>query len=429
MGQVPNYHHVGGLRKVEPYYFTFKTHVKSRWLGRNIVDVFTTEFGQCASIVGGEISSNLIYVMSDYKKLNCSMIKGSKLLDWKLKGSDLICNSKHMHEAPVPIGEAAGQDGNCSNQHRTNIPLIYENEDLVVIDKPAGIPAHPKGNFRYNTVTEILKHDLQLENVWPCHRLDKMTSGIMILGKNKDTGTKLLRLLENEKDRIKKVYLARVKGKFIEGKVNYRCPVFHINSSGGYLMPTNASSLCSYSSTLFELLKYNEELDQSIILCTPITGRMHQIRIHLRNLGHPIVNDYLYNPENSASPKRHLNEIRNQLEIDLYNTLFQKLPIFKKPNATADFPNDNLINLYELTCFEHFSFQQKIKQMIDLRNNWLSETKNDQNQPCPECGRQMFDLIIETKEMQIWLHALSYSYSNGANAFEYRTALPSWCQI
>ena len=429
MGQVPNYHHIGGLRKVDPYYFTFKTHVKSRWLGRNIVDVFTTEFGQTASIVRGEIFSDLIYVITDYKRANCSTIKGNKLLDWSLKGSDLICNSRHMHETPVHIGESAGQNENCPNQHKTDIGLIYENEDLVVINKPAGIPAHPKGNFRYNTVTEILKHDLQLENVWPCHRLDKMTSGIMILGKNKETGAKLLRILEHEKDCVKKVYLARVKGKFIEGKVDYQCPVFRINSSGGYIMPTNASSMSSYSCTSFELLEYNEELDQSIILCTPLTGRMHQIRIHLRNLGHPIANDYLYNPEASTSLKRHINEMRNQLEKDLYNSLFQKMPMFKMPNAKTDLLNANLINLHELTCFGHHSFQQKIKGMIDLRNSWLSEAKGNHNQQCPECGRQMFDIIIESAEMQIWLHALSYTYSNGTKSFEYKTPLPSWCHI
>lgn len=433
MSTSPIYYFENGLRKVKPYYFTYKTHVKSRWIGKTVYEVFTTELGQDSDVTKKEITNQIIYILSNQgMKGGPIEIKGwNNLAERKIQPHDLIYNSKHVHEPSVSQGlELEKKTTNYTTQSLTSLSIVFENDEVVVVNKPAGIPTHPKGNYRYNSITEIVKHDLNLENIWPCHRLDKVTSGILILGTTKEGGRKYLNIINNHRDRISKQYVARVIGEFPKDEFVMNCPIFVLNTSGGYIMPSNSTNIPSNSTTIFKRLQYNQELNQSIVLCKPITGRMHQIRVHLRNAGHPIVNDYEYNPQNS-SKKQQIRRLRNQIELEMYENIYLDFPLFKEHQLHNLVHDETAVDIVKASKFETEEIQEKVNQLVELRYEMVKDMKDQYNKTCDVCNRSLFDSDINVDEEGIWLHAFRYKYSaiEPGSSFCFETAFPLWCNI
>lgn len=124
-----------GLRRVPPYYFTYLTYCKQRWRDRNILEIFATEFR--------EKDASYYRQMIEEGQVTINSIKVG--LDATVKNGDLISHRTHKHEPPVPD---------------SRIEIVYQDEDIVAIDKPAGIPVHPVGRYKFNTITEIMKHEM-----------------------------------------------------------------------------------------------------------------------------------------------------------------------------------------------------------------------------------------------------------------------------
>ncbi|CUM63986.1 uncharacterized protein PRCAT00001574001 [Priceomyces carsonii] len=415
-----------GLRKVYPYYFAFNTHVKTRWMDKTLLEVFSNELGQNPELIKQNIKDHLLYIISDYGKKNGSIVvKGWNALEKrKLNVHDVIYNSKHMHEPSVPHSPISSSKLEASlNQFKTSIPIVHENTDLIVVDKPSGIATHPTGSYRYNSITEILKYDLEFDNIWPCHRLDKCTSGILILAKTKLAAGKFLKLVKEKEGNISKEYIARVEGNFPDGKVTVNCPIFSLNT-GGYLMQSNIEKLPVNSCTKFTKIRYDSQRKQSIVICQPLTGRMHQIRIHLRNMGHPIVNDFLYNY--LSKDLDDIRKLKNEIEIELYQRIFLKFSAFSN---FRDEPNVNdvaFINILELTKFyEDLVIRSKIEALRNLRKTFIKTLKTEFNQKCTECGSDLFDRDSDAC-LTIYLHA--YKYSSPLNrSLSFETNMPHWC--
>ncbi|KAI7883916.1 pseudouridine synthase [Lichtheimia hyalospora FSU 10163] len=112
---------------------------------------------------------------------------------------DLIIHHIHRHE-PVVTSKP--------------IVMIDYQDDFMVIDKPGGIPAHPGGRYRYNSVTQLLQRQLNVSRLFPANRLDLPTSGIMLIGLNVDGARRLW--ADTVEGRVQKEYLCRVVGKFPE---------------------------------------------------------------------------------------------------------------------------------------------------------------------------------------------------------------------
>ncbi|CAH1645150.1 unnamed protein product [Spodoptera littoralis] len=284
-----SYYIENGLRKVYPYYFTFTTFTKGRWVGEKILDVFAREFRAHPAaeyercIRAGTLTVNYERVDPDYR----------------LKHNDLLANVVHRHEVPVtsqPITlvhidedivvvnkpasipkqrtvDMVVLKGNCNiirlykvrnetmlcpwwARHETPVlasPLriIHVDEELLVLDKPCSLPVHPCGRYRHNTVVFILAKEYNLKNLRTIHRLDRLTSEIEC----------------QEPIEV----------------VSYKIGVCKVSAKG------------KDCSTVFKRLGYNAASNTSVVLCKPKTGRMHQIRVHLQYLGYPVVNDPLYN--------------------------------------------------------------------------------------------------------------------------------------
>jgi tRNA pseudouridine synthase 9 len=422
-----------GLRHVLPYFLQSKIHPKQRWVGKTLFEVFHSEFKEAPSIIQHEIENKLLYIQTNHgrKKNTQEILQGWDVLrNRPIDSFDVISINKHKHEPSVPL-QAKVRLSTFPSQSKTTIRIIYEDSDLLVILKPSGIPTHPTGNYHYNTITEILKFDLQMNNIWPCHRLDKVTSGVLILAKNKHACYKYQKCLQEDKLISRKSYYARVCGKFPEEEVMINCPIFSINSCGGFLVPSNANEIPINSTTVFKLIQYDAKTNQSVVVCKPITGRMHQIRIHLRNAGFPIVDDHKYNPTNEVLPNCSIMTANNDLEKLLYQRLFDKYPNFEK-FLKVDLSLAQTLDTVDIIQITKWDQDQIIKSKVEKikskRLTYFETLRKNFNTTCDTCHRDLLDSNKDLTDQSIMLHSFEYECS-GSIQFKFTDTAPDWCNI
>ena len=167
------------------------------------------------------------------------------------------------------------------------LDVLYQDEDLLAVDKPAGILSHPTDKSVKNTVTEILKGQFPHLKIHPVHRLDRETSGVLLLAKSRDIARILCETFSTR--RAVKEYHAIVIGKFPWETKIVEVP---IGREGLEIYSRQAAGLGVWAKT--ELRRLSLGKNFSLIAAFPKTGRLHQIRVHLAYLGYPIAGDKLY---------------------------------------------------------------------------------------------------------------------------------------
>ncbi|HFC77030.1 MAG TPA: RluA family pseudouridine synthase [Candidatus Moranbacteria bacterium] len=224
---------------------------------------------------------------------------------------------------------------------KIKLDIIFEDDDLIALNKPAGIQVHPDHNEKKQTLLngiiakfpKILKIKDNSPHFRPgiVHRLDKDTSGIIIVAKNNQSFIELKKLFRKRK--IQKKYLAIVHGepqeksaiidKPLARKTNYRRQVI-----AGQKTKTKIRSAI----TKYHMLKTLPN-NFSLLEIFPKTGRTHQIRVHLFSIGHPIVGDKLYKGKLFKKISSTNRQMLHAQEI--------KFKLFGKSyNLSADIPND-----------------------------------------------------------------------------------------
>ncbi|XP_056624318.1 RNA pseudouridylate synthase domain-containing protein 2 isoform X2 [Triplophysa dalaica] len=193
-------------------------------------------------------------------------------LNITLKNNDFLRNTVHRHEPPV-----------------TGKPLevLVDDGEVVVVDKPASLPVHPCGRYRHNTVIFILGKEKGLSGLHTVHRLDRLTSGVLLFARTLEVSKKLDAMVRERQ--LEKEYVCRVEGEFPEGEVVCEEPILVVSFKVGLCRVDPKGKECR---TVFQRMNYNGH--SSVVRCLPLTGRTHQIRVHLQYLGFPILNDPIY---------------------------------------------------------------------------------------------------------------------------------------
>ncbi|GAA8093264.1 RNA pseudouridine synthase [Helicobacter pylori] len=169
--------------------------------------------------------------------------------------------------------------------------LVFETKDFGVFDKPNQVYTHPKGYFYHESLLDCIQSHFS-KNAHPAHRLDYETSGLILAGKTLQSVKDLKALFMQKK--VKKTYLALAHG-LVEKSMKIDKPILTPqNIQKDLRIRSKISPLGKPSTTLVEPLSYNPFLDISLLKITPITGRTHQIRLHLSSVGHRIVGEGLY---------------------------------------------------------------------------------------------------------------------------------------
>lgn len=191
-----------------------------------------------------------------------------------------------VHPLPVPV----------EDEPRLEIPILYIDEDLLVIDKPAGLLVHPSNHTRKGSVTHVLSRQID-GPIHLVHRLDRETSGILIVARSSSAARYLAGQISREREGMEKHYLAIVFGEMMiqEGVIDLpigpavRSAVFvkrGVNESHGRASRTDIRIMGRAGGF-------------TLVSATLHTGRRHQIRVHLAAIGHAVVGDKLYGPAES----------------------------------------------------------------------------------------------------------------------------------
>lgn len=155
-----------------------------------------------------------------------------------------------------------------------NIPIVYEDKWLLVVDKPAGLLTIPTPKKETRTLTSILKNDLvqkgKAYRLHPCHRLDRETSGLIVYAKGKSIQKKMMEAFRYKK--IKKTYIAFVQGTLNQTQGKIKSPIEGLSAITNYKV-------------------IQKRKDFTMVEVEPLTGRTNQIRIHFKRIGHPLVGE------------------------------------------------------------------------------------------------------------------------------------------
>lgn len=181
------------------------------------------------------------------------------------------------------------------------LDIIYEDEYLLVINKPSGMVVHPGCGNRNHTLVNALMHHSKLsnlDNIRPgiVHRIDAYTSGLLMVAKDDKTHRELA--LELKSNKTKRKYLALVHGVIVEDTATIDAPIGRDTKNRKKMCVTSINSKDAITH-IKVLERYN---DTTFIECTLETGRTHQIRVHLSYINHPIVNDSVYGYKKQINP-------------------------------------------------------------------------------------------------------------------------------
>ncbi|KAI9018131.1 pseudouridine synthase [Phycomyces nitens] len=350
-----------GLRKVKPYFFKYQAYAKGRWLGRKLLSVFTEEFrDRSEQYYKYAIEKGLITIND--KPVNVDTI---------VRNQDIIGHQIHRHEPPVTDKD---------------IVIVNQDKDLYVVDKPGGIPVHPAGRYRHNTVIHVLRKNHGIPILFPANRLDRLTSGLMLIALNAKRAQELER--EMTAGKIRKEYVCRVQGEFPEGEIVCEAPIKTISFKLSLNYVHEDGKDCT---TVFERLSYNGET--SVVRCKPLTGRTHQIRVHLRYLGYPIANDPLYGNNTTWAPMLHAGKRMSEEESkSLVDSLL----------ANSEYQDGDWQPVPEVP---------------------IPQPSSADDRKCDECSIALIADPVPN-DLYIWLHAWRYSGQDWA----YETELPEWAK-
>ena len=284
------------------------------------------------------------------KKLGLVQINDADAkLDMRVKSDDCInvnidenadsrADAKANATADAKADHKAEDNTSKSRSYATVAPvklpfeIIYEDEDILVVNKPAGMPTHVSHKNRDNTLANAVAYYYAQKNrpfvFRGVNRLDRDTSGLCVIALNYLTANILCG--DFAKKRIRKEYLGIVRGEVIPSKGTIDIPIGRLPGSVIERVPDpqkGESALTEYEMVNItwdaiplpdnalpqdNILK--KDNSYSLLRLIPHTGRTHQLRVHMKYLGYPLIGDYLYNPDYEKMNRQALHAYKLELE-------------------------------------------------------------------------------------------------------------------
>lgn len=176
------------------------------------------------------------------------------------------------------------------------LDIVYEDEDLLVVNKPAGLPIHPSQGHHENTLANGMAYYFRQKGepfvYRVINRLDRDTTGLLIVARHGLSCAILSEMVKNRQ--IHREYLAVVSGRTDDcGSID--APIARVD--GSTIMRQVDLVKGEQALTYYRLVRYYPSMDCSLVALTLGTGRTHQIRVHMKYMGHPLLGDFLYNPD------------------------------------------------------------------------------------------------------------------------------------
>ena len=209
------------------------------------------------------------------------------------------------------------------------LDIVYEDEDIIVINKPAGLSIHPSLNHYEDSLANGLAYYYEQQGkpfIFRCaNRLDKNTSGLTVIAKHLVSGNILSTMVKNRE--FHREYYAIVRGQLEQPEGTIDAPIGRVSDS----IITRQVDFENGERAITHYKVIEEKNGHSLISIHLETGRTHQIRVHFKHIGHPLIGDHLYNPDYEYMQRQALHSHRIQFEH----------PITKKVmEFIAPLPND-----------------------------------------------------------------------------------------
>lgn len=247
----------------------------------------------------------------------------SRLITKLKKNKSIFVNNNNVYvDYPLHLGDEIYLNIDFQEWSENIIPvdmkldIIYEDEYYLIINKPANMPVHPSGSHYTDSLSNGIQHYFKQNNITtkirPVNRIDKDTSGIVVFAKNEYIQEKLIKQMQTKE--FEKEYIAILEGSLTEKAGTIVAPIGRKENSiiERCVSPTGANAITHY-----ELIKNFE--NYCVVQFKLETGRTHQIRIHCKHIGHPILGDSLYGNYNELINRQALHAYRISFIHPVFN--------------------------------------------------------------------------------------------------------------
>jgi RluA family pseudouridine synthase len=256
---------------VAPYELTRKIRIKPADAGKTVLDFFDERF-PFAGRTGWLERINRGWVLENGRPVSYA---------------DILKENRELHHYSPKVKEPAVA---------SDVRILDETADWLAVYKPAPLPMHQGGRYFKNTLHFMLK-EMGYENLKMVHRLDAVTSGVVLFAKHKESAKKLRSVFEA--GIVRKVYHAIVAGE-VRNEFTVNAPIRRkrgfVFECGEVLQGSKPATTKFYPEKVID--------GRTIVRCEPITGRTHQIRLHLKHAGFPIFDDPIYGPDGDDSGQK-----------------------------------------------------------------------------------------------------------------------------
>lgn len=287
---------------------TIKKEVTKEYDGRKIREYLKEEMGLSSRLIRGASIDKRIFVNNKAVKMN-----------YIIKDKDIV------------LIDLAKEETQNIEPEDIKIDIVYEDEDIIVVNKPPNMVVHPTKRHQSGTLANALMYYFKESNqkciVRLVSRLDMDTSGLIIIAKNQYSHMELSK--EMSLNNVEKRYLAVVHGNLKEKKGTIDLPIYRPEVEGTIKRVVDERG--QRSITHYKVIESFKNAD--LVECLLETGRTHQIRVHLSHLGHPIYGDTLYGFEEDS-------EIIKRQSLHAYGLDFKSPRTKKELTLRAELPDD-----------------------------------------------------------------------------------------